>query len=91
MTLIEHLSVVEETRSHINQKHDLIDVIFLVIPAIMAGAEGWKDIQIYGDAKQDWLKQYRRFENGIPCRHPIARILKAIVAEALLKGVNENR
>ena len=95
MTLIEHLSVVKETRSHINQKHDLIDVIFLVISAIMAGAEGWQDIQTYGDAKQNWLKRYRKFENGIPRRHTVARILKSIVAEsmleALLNWVNERR
>jgi predicted transposase YbfD/YdcC len=95
MTLIEHLSVVEETRSRTNQKHDLVDVIFLVISAIMAGAEGWMDIQTYGDAKQDWLKKYRPFENGIPRRHTVARILKAIVAQSLLEAlliwVNEHR
>jgi hypothetical protein len=44
MTLIEHLTLVEETRSDINRKHDLVDVMFLVISAIMAGAEGWRDI-----------------------------------------------
>ena len=71
MTFIEHLSVVEETRSTINKKHDLVDVIFLVISAIMAGAEGWQDIQTYGDSKKDWLKRYRKFEYGIPRRHTI--------------------
>ncbi|MDE9570815.1 ISAs1 family transposase [Xenorhabdus bovienii] len=87
MTLIEHLSIVEETRSDMNQKHDLIDVIFLVISAILAGAEGWQDIQTYGDAKKEWLKTYRPFSNGIPRRHTIARILKAIVAESLLEAL----
>lgn len=48
MTLIEHLSVIKETRSDINQKHDLVDVMFLVITAIMAGAGGWQDIETYG-------------------------------------------
>ncbi len=38
MTLIEHLSVVKETRSDINRQYDLVDVIFLVISVIMAGA-----------------------------------------------------
>ncbi|BBT21707.1 hypothetical protein WP8S17E03_21320 [Aeromonas caviae] len=31
MTLIEHLTLVEETRSEINRKHNLVDVMFLVI------------------------------------------------------------
>ena len=95
MTLIEHLTLVEETRSDINRKHDLVDVMFLVISAIMSGAEGWRDIETYGNSKADWLRQYRPFANGIPRRHTIARILRSIVIvtllEALLCWVNEQR
>lgn len=95
MTLLEHLTLVEETRSDINQKHELVDVMFLVISAIMAGAEGWQDIETYGDSKADWLRQYRPFTHGIPRRHTIARILRCIVIESLLEAllnwVNEHR
>lgn len=95
MTLIEHLTLVKETRSDINRKHDLVDVMFLVISAIMSGAEGWRDIETYGDSKADWLRQYRPFTYGIPRRHTIARILRCIVIdtllEALLCWVNEQR
>ena len=95
MTLIEHLTLVEETRSDINRKHDLVDVIFLVISAIMAGAEGWQDIETYGDSKAEWLCKYRPFTHGIPRRHTIARILKGIVPESLLEAllnwINEQR
>jgi predicted transposase YbfD/YdcC len=95
MTLIEHLTLDKETRSDINRKHDLVDVIFLVISAIMAGAEGWQDIETYGDSKAEWLYKYRLFAHGIPRRHTIARILKGIVPESLLEAllnwVNEQR
>ena len=95
MTLIEHLTLVEETRSDINRKHDLVDVMFLVISAIMSGAEGWRDIETYGNSKADWLRQYRPFVNGIPRRHTIARILRCIVIDSLLEAllcwVNEQR
>ncbi|CAM4044979.1 hypothetical protein Xentx_03570 [Xenorhabdus thuongxuanensis] len=95
MTLIEHLSVVKETRSDINRQYDLVDVIFLVVSAIMAGAEGWQDIETYGRAKIKWLREYRDFLHRIPCRHTIARILRAIELDSLLKAllnwVNEQR
>lgn len=95
MNIIEHLSVVEDTRSDINQKHDLIDVIFLVISAIASGCEGWQDIEYYGEEKLDWLRRYRPFEHGIPRRHTIARILRSVVAESLLEAlalwINEQR
>ena len=88
MSFFEYLSVVEETRSDINQRHDLVDVIFLVISAVLSGAEGWKDIQTFGDAKLEWLRKYRPFAYGIPRRHTIAKILKAVVAETLLEALS---
>lgn len=87
MTLIEHLTLIEETRSDINRKHDLVDVMFLVISAIMARAEGWHDIETYGDAKADWLRQYRPFTHGIPRRHTIARILSYALYESFLEAL----
>ena len=75
MTLIEHLTLVEETRSEINRKHNLVDVMFLVISAIMRGAEGWNDSETYGDSTIDWLRPHRPFANDIPRRHTVGRTL----------------
>ena len=67
---------------------------FLVISAIMSGAEGWNDIETYGDSKIDWLRQHRPLptaSRGVT----VARILRCIVIdtllEALLCWVNEQR
>ena len=84
MTLIEHLTLVEETRSDINRKHDLVDVMFLVINAIISGAEGWRDIETYGNSKADWLRQYRPLPMASRAV-TIARILRCIVIDTLLE------
>ncbi|MGF1740506.1 ISAs1 family transposase [Vibrio profundum] len=95
MSLLDHLSVVVDTRSHTSQKHDLIDVMFLIISAVAAGSEGWQAIESYGEHKLDWLRKYRPFENGIPRRHTIARILASVVPESLFEAlvlwINEQR
>ena len=69
--------------------------MFLVISALTSGCDGWQDIEIYGEEKLDWLRKYRPFVNGIPRRHTIARILRAVVAESLLEAlaqwINEQR
>ena len=62
-TLLTCLALVRGNRSFINQQHDLVDVMFLVISATMAGAEGWTDIETYGIMKKDWLTKYRPFNN----------------------------
>ncbi|QUJ69700.1 ISAs1 family transposase (plasmid) [Photobacterium sp. GJ3] len=95
MSLFDHLTLVEENRSHINQRHNLVDVMFLILSAISTGAEGWQDIEIFGDLKLDWLRQYRAFKHGIPRRHTIARIVESVDCQslmlALLSWVNQMR
>lgn len=95
MAFIDHFTSLEDSRSHINKKHELIDVMFLTVVAILSGAEGWKDIKQFGDSKLSWLRKFRRFENGIPVDDTIARIISAIEPSSLLtcfmSWVNEIR
>ena len=95
MSFLNHFNSIEDTRSHINQKHNLLDIIFLTVVAIVSGAEGWKDIKQFGDSKLAWLRKFRAFENGIPVDDTIARIISSLEPEALLScfiaWVNEVR
>ena len=95
MAFMDHFGDLADPRSHINQRHDLHDILFLTVSAIMSGAEGWKDIKEFGDAKLDWLKQFRGFEAGIPVDDTIARVISALVPEQFLdcfmSWVNELR
>jgi len=78
MAFLDYFQELEDPRSHINRTHDLLDVLFLTIAAMMSGAEGWQDIRDFGLQKEDWLKQYRSFEHGIPVDDTIARIISRL-------------
>lgn len=95
MNIFSHLSVIPDPRKDVNIKHNLFDVLFLVLAAVLSGAHGWKDIQVFGDAQLDWLRKYRTFENGIPRRHCIAKIISMLdtdlLVQALLGWINERR
>jgi predicted transposase YbfD/YdcC len=95
MSFLTHFAELEDGRTDINVKYELLDVVFLTLVAVLAGAEGWQDIERFGDAKLEWLRRYRRFASGIPRRHTVARIIGALRPEGLLKGfvswVNEVR
>lgn len=95
MTLIERLNIIPDFRTDINLKHDLVDVVFLTLSAVLSGADGWKSIQEFGDSQLDWLRQHRDFANGIPRRHCIANIIKALDTDVLIQAVfgwvNETR
>jgi predicted transposase YbfD/YdcC len=84
MSFLVHLEEIEDTRHDTNKSYDLVDIIFLTMSAVLSGAQGWKAIQLFGDSKLAWLRQFREFENGIPTRHSIGRIIRSISAEALM-------
>jgi len=75
MSLFNHLSLVKDTRSYINQRYDLVDILFLILAAVVSGQNGWAEIQQFGELRLDWLRKFRPFSNGIPRRHTICRII----------------
>jgi len=95
MSFIEYIDHIEDHRKDINKEHDLGDIVFLTMAAVLAGAYGWKATKIFGDSKLDWLRKYRAFKNGIPTRHPIGRTIRGLSTEALLasfaRWINEQR
>ena len=83
MNFLHHFELLEDPRSHINRKHNLLDVLFLTVSAVLSGAEGWKAIKEFGDIKLDWLRQFRPFESGIPVDDTIARIISVLEPDAI--------
>ncbi|KTD19823.1 Transposase IS4 family protein [Legionella londiniensis] len=53
MSFVENFSMLKDPRSEINQRHNLLDILFLAGTAVMSGAEGWKDIKDFGEEKLD--------------------------------------
>ncbi len=83
---------------HHQKEYSIVNVHNQCLMSVLAYADGdvnVEDIETYGNAKIKWLRTYRPFLSGIPCRHPIARILRTIVLESLLEAllnwVNEQR
>ncbi len=61
--------------------HKLSDILLLTICAVISGAEGWEDIEDFGETHLDFLKQYGDFENGIPVHDTIARVVSVSVLQ----------
>ncbi|MGH8715838.1 MAG: transposase family protein [Burkholderiales bacterium] len=63
--LIEHLSKLDGPRCPGKVEHRLIDILVIAICAVIACAESWEDIALYGRSKLDWLRQCLLLEPGI--------------------------
>ncbi|SJD25742.1 receptor [Shigella sonnei] len=62
--LMEHISIIPDYRQAWKVEHKLSDILLLTICAVISGAEGWEDIEDFGETHLDFLKQYGDFENG---------------------------
>ena len=76
--LMEHISIIPDYRQAWKVEHKLSDILLLTICAVISGAEGWEDIEDFGETHPDFLKQYGDFENGIPVHDTIARVVSCI-------------
>ncbi|MBV0932982.1 ISAs1 family transposase [Marinobacterium weihaiense] len=81
--LAQHLAGITDTRQAAKITYPLFDILFMTITAVIAGCEGWEEIEDFGHARLDWLKRYGGYENGIPIHDTIARVLSRIEPEAL--------
>lgn len=48
---------------------------------MICGADTWVDIEIYGQSKYEWLKQFLELTNGIPSHDTFARVFARINSE----------
>jgi len=49
--------------------HELVDILSL---SVLAGAEGWGDIEEFGKQRRTCLNRFLKLSNGIPSRDTIA-------------------
>ena len=49
-----------------NSLHNLTDLLFIGLAALLCGAEGCTDMADFGRAKQGFLRTMLRLEHGIP-------------------------
>lgn len=82
-SLVEHFADIKDPRVERTKKHQLADILVIAILAIIAGAQGWEDIENYGISKQQWLEEFLALPNGIPSDDTFRRVFEFIDPEAL--------
>ena len=77
----EHFGKVTDPRVNRTKEHKLIDIIAIAICAVICGAEGWVDIELYGKSKQPWLSTFLELPNGIPSHDTFGRVFSLLDAQ----------
>ena len=79
-TITAHFSELDDPRRD-NKSHPLMDMIVIAICAVICGADGWTNIELFGHAKHDWFKQFLSLPHGIPSHDTFGRVFGVLKAE----------
>ena len=74
----ELFSKLTDPRVDRTKGHKLIDIIAIAICAVICGAEGWVDIENFGNGKRAWLQTFLELPNGIPSHNTFGRVFLLI-------------
>lgn len=80
-TVIDHFSTISDPRIDRTKRHKLSDIIFIAISAAICGADNWKAIEVFAQAKKNWLETVLELPNGIPSHITFWRVFRRINTE----------
>ena len=79
-SFLNHFETLEDPRlnTHNNKRHELLDILVLVLLGTICGADNWVEICAFGVSKQDWLKTFLSLPHGIPSHDTLGRVFSLI-------------
>lgn len=66
-----------------NARHRLFDIVVIALCAVISGAEGWEDMEEYGQAQAEWFKEFLELPHGIPSHDTFRRVLARLKPDEL--------
>ena len=79
---LEHFEQLDDPRQSGKVWYPLDEVLLLCLLAVLAGAEGWVEVEEFGQSKLDFLRRFRAFKKGTPTHGQLGEIFAALDAEA---------
>lgn len=81
MPLTQVFVSISDPRSARHSRHDLAEVLTVAVCAVLSGVDDFVDIELWGEAKIDWLRGFMKLEHGIPSHDTIGRVFGLIAPD----------
>src|SRR5215831_16343145 len=65
-----------------NVRHDLLEVLFIALAAMLCGAESSSDMADFGHSKEGLLRLFLRLEHGVPSHDTFSRVFRLLKPQA---------
>jgi predicted transposase YbfD/YdcC len=78
---IDFFKQVPDHRIERRKLHSVEEILLVAFCGVIAGCEGWDDLELFGKTKLDYLRQYLPFKNGAPSDDTLRRFFRALDPE----------
>jgi predicted transposase YbfD/YdcC len=82
-SFFEHFASLPDPRVERTRLHKLSDILFITMAAVLSGCDDWNEIELYGETKEEWLRNYLELPSGIPSHDTFNRVFSLLDPEAL--------
>ena len=83
MSLLKHLQVVQDPRTHRTRRHDLQSILVMALCATIAGADNWVEVAEFCRSRQPWFDPLVPLPSGVPSHDTFARVFRLLDARQL--------
>lgn len=84
-SVVKHFEGLQDPRSGNAKVHIFLEILIIAICAVICGADGWSDIELFGKNKKAWLKTFLKLPKGIPSHDTFGRVFAQIKPEEFQK------
>lgn len=74
----QYFGVITDSRAENRVRHNLTDILTIVLCGVISGAEGFNDIELFAKCKQDFFESFLELPNGIPSHDTMNRVMSAL-------------
>ena len=88
-SLVKHFEGLADPRRGNAKAHIFLEILIIAILAVICGADGWSDVELFGKNKKAWLKTFLKLPKGIPSHDTFGRVFAKIKPEEFQKRFME--
>ncbi len=83
--IIKHFEGLPDPRTGNAKQHIFLEILIMAICAVICGADGWSDVELFAKNKKAWLKTFLKLPKGIPSHDTFGRVFAKIKPEEFQK------
>lgn len=78
----EYFKEIPDPRYDSGKRHQLEDILTITTLAVICGADDWQSIEDFGQAQEDFLKQFLALPHGVPSNDTYRRVFISLDSRA---------